>query len=214
MTGATSGFSQTVVGYFTNATLEVDKFDSAFLNDGPIAFTSTIGGQEFVIQGRPVPFDGKDIVPMNYKVATAGNYAISIDRKDGLFAGSQSIYLRDLLTGIVHDLKGSPYTFVSEAGRFNNRFEIMYQTPLRVSSPTFTSHNVIVSGNDVNEVVINSGAVLMRNVSIYDIRGRLLKEHKGIHATETRIVLPGTNQVFLVQITSEDGVMVTKKIVR
>ena len=49
---------------------------------------------------------------------------------------------------------------------------------------------------------------------IYDIRGRLLTSRDAINATETSFTtLPASQQVLLVQITSEEGISVTKKVV-
>ena len=215
MTGATSGFSQSVVGYFTNATIGVDDFDSKYFNDGPIAFTSTIANQDYVIQGRAVPFDVSDVVPMKYKVTTAGDYTITIDHVDGLFAGgSQAVYLRDNVTGTINDLNTGAYTFTSAAGTFDSRFEILYQMPLHVDTPTFNANQVVIYKNEVNDLVINSGNVMMTSVKIFDIRGRLLVEKKGINASQTNMNVSLANEVLLVQITSVDGAMVTKKVVR
>ena len=68
--------------------------------------------------------------------------------------------------------------------------------------------------NEVNEFVINSGNVIMASVKVFDIRGRLLLERKNINASQTTMNVGMTNEVLLVQITSEDGVVVTKKVVR
>jgi hypothetical protein len=55
----------------------------------------------------------------------------------------------------------------------------------------------------------------MSSIKVFDIRGRLLQERKNINATQTTIdsgLL--ANQVLLVQITSKDGVVVTKKVIQ
>jgi hypothetical protein len=215
MTGATSGFSQSVVGYFTNATVGLDDTDSKFFNDGPIAFTSTIANVDYVIQGRPTPFDANDVVSMKYRVTAAGNYNIAIDHEDGLFtAGSQIVYLRDNVAGTIHNLNSGAYTFASDAGTFDSRFEILYQMPLHVDNPTFNENQVVIYKNEANDLVINSGNAVMASVKVFDIRGRLLMEKIGINASQTTINVSLANEVLLVQITSVDGVVVTKKAVR
>jgi hypothetical protein len=211
MTGATSGFSQSVVGYFTNSSLSADDTDSKYFNDGPIAFTSTIANEDYVIQGRPLPFDNTDVVPMKYKVTTAGQYTISIDHVDGFFAAGQEIFLRDNLNSVVHSLTAGAYTFTSATGTFNNRFEIIYQGALGVTNPTFNANQVIVYKNEVNDLVINSGTTIMASVKVFDIRGRLLLERNDINATQTSLTVVMANEVLLVQIISKDGVIVTKK---
>ncbi|MEM0541170.1 T9SS sorting signal type C domain-containing protein [Flavobacterium sp. j3] len=214
LTDATGVFSQMAVGYSSEGTLGFDRgIDGANINN-EFYLTSLIGTEEYAIQGRP-DFDASDIVPLSYKAVTAGNYTISIDHTAGGFsAGTQPIYLKDNLTTTVHDLTASNYTFTSQAGTFNNRFEVVYQSALNTDNPTFNANQVIVYKNEVNDFVINSGNVVMASVKVFDIRGRLLLERKDINASQTTLTVGMANEVLLVQITSEDGVVVTKKVVR
>jgi hypothetical protein len=81
-----------------------------------------------------------DVVPMIFKVTTAGEYTITIDSVDGLFSnGAQTVYLRDNTTGVVHNLSAGAYTFTSASGTFDTRFEIVYRSSLAVSTPVVTS---------------------------------------------------------------------------
>jgi len=54
----------------------------------------------------------------------------------------------------------------------------------------------------------------MSSVKVFDIRGRLLLNKKGINASQTILNVGLSNEVLLVQITSEDGAIVTKKVIR
>ena len=61
---------------------------------------------------------------------------------------------------------------------------------------------------------VTTGNVVMKNVAIYDVAGRLIASRHNIGASETVFTnLPTTQQVLLVQITSENGEKVTKKVV-
>lgn len=208
-------FSQILIGYVPNSTLGYDAgIDGKYINDGDIAFTSTIGAGKFAIQGRPLPFDATDIVPLSFKATTAGDYTITIDHFDGLFSGNQSILLRDNLTGTIHDLKTNSYTFAATAGTFDTRFEILYQMPLGTGNPVFNENQVIVYKNTGGELVINAGNIIMDSVKIFDIRGRMLLEQKAINATQATIDVGSVNEVLLVKVKSIDGIMVTKKVIR
>lgn len=214
-TNAAGAFSQTLIGYVANATQQYDPaIDGKHINDGDIALTSLIGADRFAIQGRPLPFDANDTVPLSFKATTAGDYSISIDHFDGLFSGSQNIYLKDITTGMVHDLKTGSYTFASAAGTFDLRFEILYQMPLATDTPTFNENQVIIYKNPVGELVVNAGTIILDSVSIFDIRGRLMQESKMINASQTIVNVGSANQVLLVKITSQDGITVTKKVIR
>jgi hypothetical protein len=151
---------------------------------------------------------------MSFKVTTAGDYTITIDNVDGLFSnGAQTIYLRDNTTGVLHNLSAGGYTFTSASGTFDTRFEIIYQTTsLAVSTPTFNESQVVIYKTPTNEISINTGNVVMSKVKIFDIRGRLLQEQKDINASQTLMNAGLTTEVLLVQITSEEGIVVTKKV--
>ena len=62
--------------------------------------------------------------------------------------------------------------------------------------------------------MVNTGNVIMSSIKVFDIRGRLLQEKNDINASQTTIGNGLANQVLLVQITSEDGITVTKKVIR
>lgn len=212
MTGAPTEFSQTVIGYHTNATQGIDDYDSVYFNDGAIAFTSIVDGQNLVIQGRVGPFNPADVVPMRYKVANSGTYSIVIDHAEGIFSsGSQSIYVKDNLLNTYHNLNTGAYTFTSTAGTFADRFEVVYQTALSNDVVDFTSNNVTLY-NQNNILNINSGNTTMDTVKVFDIRGRLIVEKKNIVSSQVQINVPPTNQVLLVEITSIEGINVVKKV--
>jgi hypothetical protein len=71
---------------------------------------------------------------------------------------------------------------------------------------------VVIYKTPTNEISINTGNVVMSKVKIFDIRGRLLQEKKDINASQTLMNAGLTTEVLLVQITSEEGIMVTKKV--
>ena len=209
-------FSQTMVGYITNATQDVDpKIDGKYFNKGNIALTSMIGTARYAIQGRALPFDANDVVRLNLKITTAGNYTIAIDHVDGLFSGgSQSIYLRDNDTGTIQDLNTGGYTFASTAGIFANRFDLLYQLPLGYYVPTFNENQVVIYENQSGEFVINTSNVNMAFVKVFDIRGRFLETKTNINSNQTTVNTGLANEVLLVQITSEEGITVTKKVIK
>jgi len=212
LSNQTASISQMAVGYISDATLGVDrKYDGKNLNQD-LYLASAIGVSNYAIQGRP-SFVDTDVVPLTYKVTTAGNHNISIDHASGIFTTGQTIYLRDNVTAIIHDLTSGAYNFTSDAGTYASRFEILYQNQL--SNPTFDANQVVVYQNSAHDFVINTGNIVMSNVKVFDIRGRMLYNSKEINATETIISTAAqANQVLLVQITSQDGLVVTKKVIR
>jgi subtilisin-like proprotein convertase family protein len=209
-TGAGGEYSQTLVSYMTGATEGIDAgIDGTYKNDGPIALTSAIEGGDYVIQGRSLPFVASDVVPLNFKATTAGSYEISIDHMDGLFLGEQNVYLRDNLTGMLHDLKSSAYAFTADAGLATGRFELVFENALAVEHPSIDANSVVVY-RDNGKLVVNAGSMTIDNIKVYDMRGRLVTEKNGINASVAALETI-QNQVLILKITSDDNRTVTRK---
>ena len=212
LTGSNAQFSQTAIAYKSYATNGIDRYDAKRIAPGTISLTSIVEGNNLAIQSKS-DFVNTDVVPLSYVVATAGSYSITLDNKNGIFSTGQTIYLRDRLLNVDFNLASGSYTFVSEAGTFDNRFEIVYQTnSLGVTNPIFNESQVVIYKSRSNELSINTGNFVMSSVKIFDISGRLLFEKKDIDASQALLNIGLATEVLLVQITSNDGVVVTKKV--
>jgi len=214
LSNSTATINQMMVAYMTNATAGIDvAIDGKYINDSPTALNTLINNEEFAIQGRSLPFDATDVVPMSFKTTTAGDYTIAIDHVDGLFAGNQDIILVDNATGIETDLKTTSYTFVATIGVDTTRFSLKYQKTLGVNNPTFDENNVAVFKNK-GLISIKSSMEAIANVKVFDINGRLILEKSKVNANETSIDSSKfANQVLMVKITSEANKVVNKKVV-
>ncbi|MBD3582700.1 hypothetical protein [Flavobacterium selenitireducens] len=209
---AAGAFCQTLVGYIEGSTLGNDaQIDGRFFNDGEISFYSLISDERFAIQGRPVPFENTDVVPMGFKATTAGSFSISIAEADGLFLEGQDVFVRDNLTNTVHDLNSGAYTFVSEAGTFNNRFDILYQNALGTDTPVLDSNAVVVYKQQ-GHFIINSGNVEMTSVQVYDVLGKLVKTVNGINSGEVSFPVTGASQMLIFKIATAGNGEVVKKV--
>jgi hypothetical protein len=208
------GFKQVLVGYVETATNDIDRlFDAKWMDNNSIALYTKVGNTNLSILGKPLAFDINEQIPLVYKSTTAGQLKISLSNYDGLFI-TQNIYLEDKLLNIIHDLKVSDYTFTTIVGTFEDRFVLRYtNSALGINDPVFNENTVIVYNNSQG-LFVNSGLVPMKEVSIYDVRGRLLTNKKEINATSTVFTtLPLTQQVLLVKVISQDGTVVTKRVV-
>jgi hypothetical protein len=215
LSNETASANQMMVAYMTGATNSIDpRIDGRYINDSPIALNSYLNNEEFIIQGRNLPFEASDVVPLTFKTSIAGNYTIAIDHVDGLFLGNQDVFLKDNLTGAIHDLKLSSYNYASEIGTFNTRFELVYtSSPLGTQTPIFDSNSIIIFKQN-GVLNINSGRSLMKTIKVFDIRGRLLLEEKEINLTTTSLKnLKAEQQVLIVQIADYNGIVVSKKVV-
>ena len=212
VTNTAGVFGQTLVAYLPQAENIVDRTDGKYLNDGSTALTSWLDNSEYIIQGR-YPFTLADVVALNFKTLTAGPYTIAIDHVDGLFEGSQNIYLRDKAVGITHNLKTGPYTFTTTAGSFNSRFELVYENgTLVVDNPAFDSSSVVLYKKD-GYLTVKSKGTILQQVEVFDFAGRLLATTKNINSNEVSMKINDVNQVLIVKITSTDGRIISKKII-
>ena len=212
LTSVNGFFSQMLVGYSSdpNYTLGVDRGIDGLNINLQEYISSSIDGVSYTIQGRP-EFAPTDIVPLQYKIAIADDYSISIEQFDGLFA-DQDVFIKDKLTNGIHNLKTGSYTFGSESGMFSDRFEVVYENPLSTIDPKFNQNSVLVYKQN-QEVDINTGTVQVSNVKIYDIRGRLLVSKSNINASQVKMYAGTTKQVLIVKITSDTNGVVTKKLI-
>lgn len=214
MTGP-NNFSQNIlINYMSGATNEVDPaIDGKYINDSETAFYTLLDEEAYVIQGRTLPFDPNDVVPLGFKTTQSGNYQISLVSTDGLFADNQSIFLEDFTTGMTHDFANGAYTFTSATGVFHNRFQLKYvNQPLSVDQ---VGLNSLVSWvQDHTLYLYNSGETLSE-VTIFDLMGRKISSFTQLESNTFNTPLQHlSNQVLLVQIKTSSGVTAAQKIIR
>ena len=208
----TSGtFNQALIAYMDGATTGVDNgIDGEYINDSKVALTSSINAAEYVIQGRPA-FDATDVVALNFKTDVAGDFSISLDQFDGVFATGQAVYLVDSKTGIETDLKSGGYNFNAAAGVDNSRFTLKYQKTLKLIDAEFNENSIAVYGKN-GSLFIKSSANAISTIRVFDIQGRLLAEQKNVKSTAATVSNLKPNQALIVQVSSEDNQVVTKKV--
>ncbi|QBN17874.1 T9SS sorting signal type C domain-containing protein [Flavobacterium nackdongense] len=211
LSNASGTFNQALIAYMDGATTGVDNgIDGEYINDSKVALTSRINASEYVIQGRPA-FDATDVVALNFKTDVAGDFSISLDQFDGVFATGQAVYLVDSTTGTETDLKSGAYNFNAAAGVDNSRFTLKYQKTLKVINAEFNDNSITVYGQN-GTLLVKSGAKLIHTVKVFDIQGRLLAEQKNVKSTAATISNLKTNQALIVQVSSEDNQVVIKKV--
>jgi hypothetical protein len=202
-----------LVGYVQNATNAWDRgYDGKFTPSGyGIEFYSLLGDTQLAIQGKGLPFAVTDVVPLGFHATQAGGYSIQLNQFDGLFQ-TQEIYIEDLLTGNIHPLKESNYSFVTEAGRFDQRFVLRYTNEtLNVNTPHFDENNVVVYKQE-GKLVVHTVGASMQEVVLYDVSGRTIARRSGDLGFEVVFDPLGiAQQVVLIEVTTlENGVMYKK----
>ncbi|MDI1316567.1 hypothetical protein [Flavobacterium sp.] len=205
---------RTLFGYIENATMGVDNFyDCITQNTGGTLLFSEIGDTKFNIQGRSLPFDVNDEVPLGINAPTQGDYTIGIAAVDGLF-NNQNIYLKDNLLNITHDLKVSPYHFnTTQSGGISNRFKVVYvNNTLGVPTNTFDENTIKVLVN--NEVAVSSNNFEMETIEVFNLLGQKLDMYTTINSNYIILSnLRKNNTTLLLKIKLQTGGTVTRKII-
>lgn len=209
----TNETTRTLVAYVTDATYGSDRmFDAITDYKSAQNFYSIINEDVMTIQGRPVPFDNLDKVPMGVKIPSTGSYTIAIGAVDGIFASStQDIYLEDLEFGIIHDLRVNPYSFNATQGIYNSRFVLRYTNSVLGNEDFIDDTNtVFVVSNE--SLTVSSLKENITAIEIYDVLGRKLYQNKNVN-TQSQIVnsIQKTNSGLIIYITLENGKQVVKK---
>ncbi len=213
-TGSNGFYSQVLVNYRSEATNAIDAaLDGRYINDSENAFYTILSEEPFTIQARALPFENTDVVSLGFKTTNAGTFSIVLNEKDGVFADNTEIFIKDNDLGIWHNITTSPYEFVSEAGVFSERFELVYQNVLAVNENSVNANHFIVLKEN-NGLTVRSAQEEIVSVNVFDLSGRLIATTKNNSSTNISIPLGSIQkQVLLVQVITRNGISLSKKIV-
>lgn len=215
LTNSQGAFKQLLVGYLNGATNDIDNvYDGESLDANQYLDFYTINqNKNLVIQGRALPFDVNDQIPVGFRTTLSGSFTISLENRDGLFT-DHNIFIEDMLTNTVTNLINGNYTFTTLPGTYNDRFVLRYlSNSTGLNTDTFDVNSVLVYQNNAS-IFISSGVELLDNIKVYDLQGRLIAEQMNVNANAASIKnLKSTNQILIVKITTQNKNVVTKKLI-
>ncbi|UQB68746.1 T9SS type A sorting domain-containing protein [Epilithonimonas zeae] len=163
-----------LIAHMDGATNNYDAdYDADLLAVGDDSFYSKVNAQKLQIQARNNPLNNEDVIALGTKHAMSGLYKISLGNREGIFAGSQKIYLRDKLTETYTDLTIQDYSFNANQGIDDNRFEIVYKNKEVLGSESIGKSDFLVY-RDGNNFVVKSSNNLGK-VELYDVTGKLVQ---------------------------------------
>ncbi|AWA30348.1 hypothetical protein HYN48_09750 [Flavobacterium magnum] len=216
LTGEGAARSEILIGYVEGATNGVDnQFDAKqLLLEGTRLYSLIDTETPYVIQGKTSPFTDTDSVRLGFIAGQAGNYTIALGRLEGVFEGTQDIFLKDNQTGTITNLKSGGCNFFSEAGTFTNRFTLLYTSNnLGMAVPVTTENKIIAFRNNAR-IEIRSSEVAITEVSVYDTAGRLLYYTNQADGNKVRVPgLDASGALLLLRIGTADGHQVSKKMI-
>ncbi|MBP0905577.1 hypothetical protein ACFSKN_10240 [Mariniflexile gromovii] len=222
LTSNSGVFNQILIGYVEGATdgLDAVNYDApkTIGSNYSAALYSCIpnSNKKFIIQGKyPTSIHKNEIIKLGFGKITdpATLYTLSISKIQGDFLSNNPIYIKDNLLNKMHDLTQSNYTFTSEVGEFNHRFEIRFSMlTLTTENETLesTSLKIVELDND-NVQFTTSNNLSIKAVQIFNILGKELYSFKGKTHTETYKLSNLHHSVFIAKVTLSNGAVITKK---
>lgn len=189
-----------------------ETIDGLMLNTDNSMLYSLLNNKEYVIQGRALPFFDDDIVPLGFKSTSVDNYNISIENFDGLFE-NQEIYLKDNYLNVLHDLKQGNYTFSSNAGTFNDRFEVVYKNNSTLNEDNVTNIDFTKISSSKEGIQISSSKEI-KSIIVYDVLGKVIYQNQAVNKNELTInSITANNQALIVKVFDNQGNSNIQKII-
>lgn len=217
-------FNQILIGYTDKAT---DNYDGMYYDavknlssNTSAALYSLIDGvdKKFAIQGKANnSLNTDEVVKLGFKttIDVATIYTLSIAQLEGDFLSNNTIYLKDKLTNTIHNLSNDDYSFTSEVGEFNERFEIAFNAA-SLSNDTFALNNnaIKIVQLDNNNVKFTTETSTFKSITVFDLLGRALQTFNGDSNNETYNLSTLKNSVYLANIELQNGVTLSKKFIK
>jgi hypothetical protein len=176
------------------------------------------GSEQLGIQGREA-FDSSITIPMGFSTlieADAGiPYVINISKLEGINIEQATVYLIDHLTNTITNLSTDRYEFLSDAGTFDNRFTLQFESLVLGTNDTVLESVSVYPNPAQNILNIVSPKAVVTAVAVYDVRGRVVSERTFTsEGNNYQLDLSGLETaLYFVKITTESGT-ITKRVVK
>ncbi|MDO6595656.1 LamG-like jellyroll fold domain-containing protein [Oceanihabitans sp. 2_MG-2023] len=158
------------------------------------------------------------VVPLALKTSGNNSYSIKLTALDNI-EESQEIYLKDNLTDIYFNLRQDvAYTFTSEAGQFNERFEIVFEENQRLSTEEVIANNnsVIYYNNNSDLLYVKGLNAEVSNLSLMNMLGQTVYKKTNLSNNVLENGMPISQLatgIYVVSIKTKDNQILDKKII-
>lgn len=175
--------------------------------------------KKYAIQGKtPNSISLDETIALGFytSISQATLYKLSIAQLQGEFFEENTIYLKDNLLNIYHDLSNADYNFTSATGDFTDRFVIVFR------NQTLSSSEVTLDTKDLSIIELSNGQVqfsighnlTIKSVEIMDILGRSLYNLKGSNATEVYSLNSLSQAAYIARVELSNGQIITKRAIK
>lgn len=219
-------FNQILVAYVDGAT---DNYDGAYydahknlsseLYSGIYSLIGDSTDKKFAIQGKdPISLTTDEVIPVGFStvIDEPTIYTISIRQFEGAFMHENDIYVIDHLLNSIHNLKDSDYSFTSEKGEFNERFEIVFRADaLSIDDKQLDDNDLSIVEQSNGDVRFSIGKnQTITNVEILDVLGRQIYNLKGNSSVEVYDLSRLSNAAYIAKVTLSNGQVISKKAIK
>ncbi|MGL2992752.1 T9SS sorting signal type C domain-containing protein [Flavobacterium sp. TSSA_36] len=215
LTNSQGAFKQLLIGYIEGATNDWDSlYDGPSFDGQPfVDFYSINQGKNLTIQGRALPFDVTDEIPLGYRSTIAGSFEIGMDSREGALA-QQELWLEDKKTSTVHDLTKGSYSFTAINGVENDRFVLKYTNKTLGTEDNELADKSLVISIINKRITVTSSEETITQIQIFDLLGRKIYNKSKINAQEYMIdALPSSEQALIVKTMLANGAITSHKII-
>ncbi len=193
-------FNTILIGYVKGATNGIDNgYDATPLSETSDMFYTVADNENLVIQGRSNNFNIEDKVQLGAVYYEPGNYEISIAQVEGIFSSAQTIYLKDNKLNKTVNLSEGSYQFYSEAGKENNRFEIVYKPDSVLGTDNISKNKETVVYKNAENIIVENNSNKITSVQVFDATGKLVASAK-----------PNSNQFSIENSKFQKGLIIFK----
>ncbi|MGS2725545.1 choice-of-anchor D domain-containing protein [Psychroserpens sp. BH13MA-6] len=219
-------FNQILIGYVNGATdgddgMYYDARKNLSANASSVLYSldGINSDKKFAIQGKaPNSLSLDEVIPLGFYtiIDTPAIYTLKISQLEGDFMNDNTVYLKDNLLNITHNLSDSDYNFTSEVGEFNARFEIVFMPEaLSVSENEVGSQDLIINDLGDGDVQFSVGQQLrIKNVQIIDLLGSIVYDLTGNNAVEVYNLSRLSQSTYIAKVTLSNGQVITKKAIK
>lgn len=201
---ATSSFAGTYTAGLINIA------GGSLVASGPLTIGSTTAGMVTVnVNGGTMNIAGA--------LSILSTALVTIDAGSIVLDGDQTAGIATLVADARIVVSGAALaagkTISNTYDAVSGKTTVVAAAPLGLNDAALDANAIVVYSQNQN-IMIQSGNLILSDVKVYDVRGSLVASKKNIGSNETSIDLNASYQVYVVKVTTADGSVVTKKIVQ
>lgn len=220
-------FNQILVAYVNGAT---NANDGTFYdaprrinqNFNAILYSLIDGSNEkYAVQGKAIgALASSESIQLGFAttIQAETSYKFSVAQLEGAFLANNVIYLRDHLNGITHNLTQQDYSFTSDTGEFNDRFEIVFSENSTLSTNDVNLDNSTIAITQIGEdrFKFNTNTSSINSIAVYDITGKLINTIQFENGANTQNITLNTlkNALYIAKIQLNNGASIHKKFLK